>query len=76
MKAKQKALIFNFIGFAVIFLLARFGLAFISDIKPVYISILSAIIAMVVSPKFAVAQIKGKEKLMMKWIFIKEIKEL
>lgn len=76
MKAKQKALVFNFIGFAVIFLLAKFGLAYVLEIKPIYISVLSAVIAMVIAPKFAVAHIGGKEKLMMKWIFIKGIKEI
>ncbi|ASV32500.1 hypothetical protein [Maribacter cobaltidurans] len=76
MKPKQKALLYNFFSFAVVFIMARFGLAYFLEIKPIYISITSAIIAMVIAPKFAVARIEGKEKLMMKWVFLKGFKEI
>ncbi|KAA2215367.1 hypothetical protein [Maribacter flavus] len=76
MSLKQKALLFNFLGFAVIFLLFRFGLSYLLAIKPVYISVLSAVLAMVIAPKFAVASIEGVNKLLMKWIFLKGFKEL
>lgn len=76
MSLKQKALLFNFLGFAAIFLMARFCLPYFLPIKPLYISLLSAVLAMVIAPKFAVAYLEGNKKLMMKWIFMKGFKEL
>ncbi|UWX55964.1 hypothetical protein NYZ99_06345 [Maribacter litopenaei] len=76
MSLKQKALLFNFLGFAAIFLVMRFGLPYFLSIKPLYISLFSALLAMVLAPKFAIAQVEGTKKLMMKWIFLKGFKEL
>ncbi|MDC6389897.1 hypothetical protein PP182_14455 [Maribacter sp. PR1] len=76
MKLKHKALLYNFLGFAIIFLIARFGLVYLLEVKPFYYAITSALIAMLLAPKFAVAQVNSSKKLMMKWIFLKDVKEL
>lgn len=76
MSLKQKALLFNFLGFAAIFLLFRFGLPYLFNTQHLYISLISALLAMLIAPKFAVARVDGSEKLMMKWIFLKGFKEL
>ncbi|MFX0558295.1 hypothetical protein ACOCEA_15950 [Maribacter sp. CXY002] len=76
MKNKHKAIVLNFLGFALIFLVLRFGLAYFLEVGSTYISLIAALFAMVLAPKFAVAKIKGVEKLMMKWVFIKGFKEL
>lgn len=76
MTLKQKALLYNFLAFAILFLIFRFGLTYLFAIEAIYVSLVSAVIAMVLAPKFAVAHIHDKEKLMMKWIFIKGVKEV
>ena len=75
MKLKNKALLLNFTGFAVLFLIARFGLAYFFDIHRLLLAVLSAIIATVLAPKFVVLNSEGK-RLVMKWIFLKGIKNL
>ncbi|PIB38869.1 hypothetical protein [Maribacter sp. 4G9] len=76
MGLKQKALLYNFLGFAAVFLLFRFALPYVLAIKPLYVSLVSAALAMILAPKFAVAHIEGTKKVMMKWIFLKGFKEL
>lgn len=76
MKLQHKALLFNFLGFAVLFFIARFGIATFMEFPRVYLAIGSALFATVLAPKFAVVRDAGKERLMMKWIFMKAPKEV
>ncbi len=76
MKLEHKALLFNFLGFAVLFLIARFGLGQLMEVPRLYLAIGAAIFATVLAPKFAVVRDGGKEKLMMKSIFMKSPKEV
>lgn len=75
MTLKNKALLFNFIGFAVLFLVARFALAYFLELHRLLLALLSAVIATVLAPKFAVVHAEGR-RLVMKWIFLKGVKEL
>lgn len=76
MKLEHKALLFNFLGFALLFLIARFGLGQLMEVPRLYLAIGAAIFATVFAPKFAVVRDGGMEKLMMKSIFMKSPKEL
>lgn len=76
MKLQHKALLFNFLGFAVLFLIARFGIGEFTEVPRLYLAIGAAILATVLAPKFAVVRDAGKEKLMMKWIFMKAPREV
>lgn len=75
MKLKNKALLFNFLGFAAIFLIARFGLGYLLEFNRLILAIIAAVIATVLAPKFAVVTSEG-QRLVMKWIFFKGVKEL
>lgn len=75
MKLKHKALVYNFIGFAIIFTISRILLGHFIPIQRILLAILAALTANVLAPKFAVARIEGEEKLVMKWILRKGIKE-
>ena len=75
MKLEHKALLFNFFGFAVLFLIARFGIGYFVAMPRLYLAIGAAIFATLLAPKFAVVREAGSEKLMMKWIFIKGFRE-
>ncbi len=76
MKKKWKALLFNFIGFAVLFVLARLALGHYLSIHRIFLALIAAIIANVLAPKFVVVKSEDGEKMMMKWIFRKGVKEL
>lgn len=76
MKPKHKVLIYNFLGFAVLFVLFRFLLYISLSINSLYLSAIAAIAASLLAPKFAVAKIEGLEKIVMKWVFIKGFKVL
>lgn len=76
MKPKQRALLFNFIGFAIIFIVSRTLLAYLFSVNTFFLAILAGVITMILAPKFAVVKTPRGEKLMMKWIFIKGFREM
>jgi hypothetical protein len=76
MSLKNKALLYNFLCFAIIFTILRF---FVMDYfyeNRIVKSVLSALITMVFAPKFAVLKNKEGSRIVMKWLFSKNIKEL
>ncbi|MEE9364681.1 MAG: hypothetical protein V3U92_18935 [Cellulophaga sp.] len=75
MSSKYKVIFFNFIGFALFFLIFKYALTQFIELKSLYISIIAAIVASIIAPKFGVGKIEGKEKLLMKWVFLKGHKE-
>ncbi|KQC29507.1 hypothetical protein [Flagellimonas eckloniae] len=76
MKPKHKALLFNFIAFVVLFLIARLALGYYLPINPIFLAVTSAIIANVLAPKFGAITTDDGEKVLMKWIFIKGMREI
>ncbi len=76
MKPKHKALFFNFIAFVVLFLIARFALGYYLPLNPIFLAVTSAIIANILAPKFGAIQTDEGEKILMKWIFIKGMREI
>ncbi len=76
MRPKYKALLFNFIGFAVLFLIARLALGYFLPINRIFLAVTAAIIANVLAPKFGAIRGEDGEKILMKWIFMKGFREL
>ena len=76
MKPKFKALLFNFIGFAILFVVIRLFLGYYWPINRIFLAVTSAIAANILAPKFGAIQTDNGEKIMMKWIFIKGIREI
>lgn len=76
MKLKHKVLVFNFLAFAILFIVFRVVLFMTLTISSIYLSVIAAILASFLAPKFAVAKIEGVEKIVMKWIFTKGFKVL
>ena len=78
MSKKVKAFLYNFIGFAVFFLpvyylIQRYGGLTLSGY---FIPITAFVIATLMAPKFQAVKTNDGEKLFMKWLFIKGVKEL
>lgn len=76
MKIKHKLLVYNFLGFAILFILFRLGLSMVLTFDSLYISLISAIGASFLAPKFAALKKDGNDVIVLKWIFIKGFKEL
>lgn len=76
MKPKHKALLFNFIAFVALFLIIRLTLGYYIPITSVYLAVISAIVATILAPKFGVVKTNDSEKVLMKWIFIKGMREI
>ncbi|SFW72380.1 hypothetical protein SAMN02927921_03675 [Sinomicrobium oceani] len=73
---KYKAVLYNFLCFAVIFILTRTALHYFFPGHDLWTAIASAIVAMVLAPKFIVVRGPSGEKFFVKWLFTapKEIK--
>lgn len=76
MSKKTKAFIFNFLGFAAHFTLAYFLIVKFTGLTGLWIPLTSAVAASLLTPKFQVLTYMGEEKLFMKWLFIKGVKEI
>ena len=76
MKPKYKALLLNFVGFAILFIAIRLLIGFFFSLHHLVLAVVAALGASILAPKFTVVKSSGKEKLMMKWVFIKGFREI
>lgn len=76
MTNKTKALLYNLICFAAIFVLVRFLLDLYSGLTGLWLPITAFIVGTILAPKFQSVKTRDGEKIFMKWIFIKGIKQL
>ncbi|WP_411031032.1 hypothetical protein [Spongiimicrobium sp. 3-5] len=76
MRPKYKALLFNFIGFAALFVVIRLALGHYFPISRIFLAVTSAIAANILAPKFGAIKTDDGEKIMMKWAFMKGMREL
>ena len=76
MSLKNKTLLYNFLSFAIIFIVLRFFVMSYFVETHLLKSLMSAILTMVLAPKFAVLKNKEGEQIMMKWVFLKGFKKL
>jgi len=76
MKKSTKALLYNFLGFAPIFLLLYWLLGTFTGLTGLWVPTTSFMITLLISPKFQSVKHLGEEKIFMKWLFIRGIKEV
>lgn len=76
MSKKTKALVYQFLCFAVFFIALRFIIEAYSNLTGFWIPVTAAVVATILSPQFQVVKSNEGEKLFMKWIFLKGVKEL
>lgn len=68
---KAKAFLYNFTSFLVIFLVVRFLVLQITGTYSLWAVFGAAIVASLLSPKFAVTRENDKDVIKMKWMFLK-----
>ncbi|OIQ18034.1 MAG: hypothetical protein BM557_07395 [Flavobacterium sp. MedPE-SWcel] len=76
MNIKVKALLYNLLGFAPIFWLASFLVSEFTNLTGFYVPLTGFVVATILAPKFQVVRYQGGEKIFMKWIFLKGVKEI
>ncbi|WP_338648041.1 hypothetical protein V5J73_05030 [Flavobacterium sp. KS-LB2] len=75
-KLQIRAFIYQLGCFAILFISARYVVANFTDLTGFWIPLTAFIIGTIIAPKFQAAKTKDGEKLFMKWIFMKGIKEI
>lgn len=76
MTLKTKSLLYNFLGFAILFIIIRFVADTYTNLSGFLLPLTAAVAATLLSPKFQVVKTHEGEKLFMKWLFIKGVKEI
>jgi hypothetical protein len=75
-KLQIRAFIYQLGCFAILFISARYVVSHFTDLTGFWIPLTAFIIGTIIAPKFQAAKTKDGEKLFMKWVFMKGIKEI
>ncbi|HEX8561444.1 MAG TPA: hypothetical protein VF676_00565 [Flavobacterium sp.] len=76
MSKPVKAFVFQLICFAILFVPLRFLISEYASLSGLWIPVTAAVIATLISPKFQAVKTRDGEKLFVKWIFIKGVREI
>lgn len=76
MNKKTKALLFNLICFAVLFIGARYLVDRYFWYQGIWVSLAAFVITLLISPKFQAVKTAQGEKLFVSWLFLKGVKEI
>lgn len=76
MSKKTKAVVFNLVGFAILFIALRYFLLDYTNLSGIWKPLTAAVIATLLAPKFQAVNTRDGEKLFVKALFIKGIKEI
>jgi len=75
-KLQWRGLIYQFIGFGVLFFAARFLITEFTGLSGFWIPITAFVVGTILSPKFQAAKTRDGEHLYMSWLFVKGIKKI
>ncbi len=76
MNKKTKALLFNFLGFTLIYVPTYLLVMNFTNLRGLWIAATSFMVSLILAPKFQAVKTQEGEKLFMKWIFFKDVKEI
>jgi hypothetical protein len=76
MGLQTKAFIYQLLAFAVLFLISRYLIAEYTNLTGYWIPVTAFVIGTLLAPKFQAVRTKDGQKLFMKWLFIKGIREI
>ncbi|MTG98612.1 MULTISPECIES: hypothetical protein [Myroides] len=71
-----KTILLQFVSFAILFVLARLGLSYFTDLQGLWLPVISAVVATILAPQFKVFKTDQGDKICVRWIFLKKIKVL
>ena len=76
MNLKVKAFILQLISFATFFIVIQYLLAKYTGLQGIWISVTAFVMGTILAPQFQSVKTKDGDKLLMKWIFMKDVKEI
>jgi hypothetical protein len=76
MSKKTKAFVYQLISFALLFIVVKFAVEAYTNLSGYWIPITAFVVGTILAPQFQAVVTKDGEKLFMKWIFMKGVKEL
>lgn len=76
MTKKTKAFVYQIISFALLFIPLRYIISAYTGLTGYWIPLTSFVIATIVAPKFQAIRTNEGEKLFVKWLFVKQVKEI
>lgn len=76
MNKKLKAFLYNMLGFIPFYALAYILLTKFTEAQGFWVPVIAAVATTILAPKFQTISYKGEERIYMKWLFIKEVKEV
>ncbi|CAM3631469.1 hypothetical protein FLGE108171_07195 [Flavobacterium gelidilacus] len=76
MSKKTKAFLFNLLGFTFFYIISYFVVMTFGVLQGLWIAATSFVISTLLAPKFQTVKTSEGEKLFMKWIFIKGLREI
>lgn len=75
-KLQVRAFLYQLGCFAILFISARYLVEMYTGLRGLWVPFTAFVVGTILSPKFKALRTKDGEKLYMKWIFIKEVKEI
>ncbi|KAF2517771.1 hypothetical protein [Flavobacterium foetidum] len=75
-KLQVRAFLYQLGCFAILFIAFRFLIAAYTGLTGIWIPFTAFVIGTIVGPKFQAVRTKDGEKLFMKWLFVKGVKEI
>ena len=76
MNKRVKSILYNFAGYAPFFIVTYFLAAEFTGLKGVMVPVTAAVVATILAPKFQTVKFQGEDKIYMKWLFTKGVKEI
>jgi hypothetical protein len=76
MSKKTKALLYNLLSFGILFVSIRYIAMNYIILADLMKSLTAFVIATLLAPKFQAGNVAGTEKIFMRWIFLKGVKEV
>jgi hypothetical protein len=76
MSKSTKSFIYNFASFAIFYFASKYLLDAYSNLTGIWLGLTAFLIATILSPKFQMVKTKEGQKLFMKIVFVKGVKEI
>ena len=76
MSKRIKSFVYNLLSFAAFFLPLQVAVSYFTNLNGFWIPMTAFVIGTILAPKFQAVKTKDGEKLFMKWLFVKGVKEI
>jgi len=76
MSKKIQAFLYNLMCFAIVFILFRYLIEQYTNLTGYFIPITAFVVGTLLAPKFQAAKYNGEEKIFMRWLFMKGVKQI